>query len=173
MYAIKLFVHLMLPKSAKILTLLSQIPICFFLINALCSFFYYSSAVCCLALLMSAYSVPENLDIGMDQSNCERNLVSVLKEAIMKWVLSCCLEEEMEECVKLPPVLCRQSLHGIILYVNLPCNAEDCPGESGFADLYDGNALVEVGFLSLLQDIIFGDIVQSSTQSIVHTGSMC
>ncbi|XP_035183026.1 serine-protein kinase ATM isoform X2 [Oxyura jamaicensis] len=73
-----------------------------------------SSAVCCLALLMSAYSVPENLDIGMDQSNCERNLVSVLKEAIMKWVLSCCLEEEMEECVKLPPVLCSDFPHLMI-----------------------------------------------------------
>ncbi|XP_066845922.1 serine-protein kinase ATM isoform X1 [Anser cygnoides] len=73
-----------------------------------------SSAVCCLALLMSAYSVPENLDIGMDQSNCERNLVSVLKEAIMKWVLSCCLEEEMEECLKLPPVLCSDFPHLMI-----------------------------------------------------------
>ncbi|XP_009586363.1 PREDICTED: serine-protein kinase ATM-like, partial [Fulmarus glacialis] len=65
-----------------------------------------SSAVYCLSLVMSAYSVPENLDIGTEQNNCERNLDSVLKEAIMKWVLSCYLEEEMEECAELPPVLC-------------------------------------------------------------------
>lgn len=63
--------------------------------------------MCCLALAMSAYSVPENLDVGMEQTNRERNLDSVLKEAIMKWALSCNLEEEMEECSELPPVLCR------------------------------------------------------------------
>ncbi|XP_074906086.1 serine-protein kinase ATM isoform X3 [Buteo buteo] len=70
-----------------------------------------SSAVCCLSLVMSAYSVPENLDIGMEQNNCERNMDSVLKEAIMKWVLSCYLEEEMEECAELPPVLCSDFPH--------------------------------------------------------------
>lgn len=56
---------------------------------------------------MSTYSVPETLDVGMEQNNGERNLGSVLKETIMKWVLSCYLEEEMEECAELPPVLCR------------------------------------------------------------------
>ncbi|OXB62859.1 hypothetical protein ASZ78_015403 [Callipepla squamata] len=65
-----------------------------------------SSAVSCLALVMSAYSVPENLDVGMEQNNCERNLDSMLKVAIMKWILSCYLGEEMEECSELPPVLC-------------------------------------------------------------------
>lgn len=69
--------------------------------------FCYSSALCCLSLVMSAYSVPQNLDVGMEQNNCERNPDSLLKEAIMKWVLSCYLQEEMEECAELPPVLCR------------------------------------------------------------------
>ncbi|KAF4787679.1 Serine-protein kinase ATM [Turdus rufiventris] len=64
-----------------------------------------SSAVCCLSLVMSAYSVPENLDIGMEQNSSERNLGSVLREAIMKWLLSSYLEEEIEECAELPPVL--------------------------------------------------------------------
>ncbi|KAF2973693.1 hypothetical protein EK904_004535 [Melospiza melodia maxima] len=64
-----------------------------------------SSAVCCLSLVMSAYSVPENLDIGMEHNSSERNLGSVLREAIMKWLLSSCLEEEIEECAELPPVL--------------------------------------------------------------------
>uniref|UniRef100_A0A669QMV8 non-specific serine/threonine protein kinase n=1 Tax=Phasianus colchicus TaxID=9054 RepID=A0A669QMV8_PHACC len=70
-----------------------------------------SSAVCCLALVMSAYSVPENLDVGLEQNNCERNLDSVLKDAIMKWVLPCNLEEEMEECSEFPPVLCSDFPH--------------------------------------------------------------
>ncbi|XP_048790883.1 serine-protein kinase ATM isoform X2 [Lagopus muta] len=70
-----------------------------------------SSAVCCLALVMSAYSVPENLDVGLEQNNCERNLDSVLKDAIMKWVLPCNLEEEIEECSELPPVLCSDFPH--------------------------------------------------------------
>ncbi|XP_049679639.1 serine-protein kinase ATM isoform X2 [Accipiter gentilis] len=73
-----------------------------------------SSAVCCLSLVMSAYSVPENLDIGMEQNNCERSMDSVLKEAVMKWVLSCYLEEEMEECAELPPVLCSDFPHLIL-----------------------------------------------------------
>uniref|UniRef100_A0A803VV72 non-specific serine/threonine protein kinase n=1 Tax=Ficedula albicollis TaxID=59894 RepID=A0A803VV72_FICAL len=64
-----------------------------------------SSAVSCLSLVMSAYSVPENLDIGMEQNSSERNLGSVLREAIMKWLLSSYLEEEIEECAELPPVL--------------------------------------------------------------------
>lgn len=56
---------------------------------------------------MSVYSVPENLDTGMEQNSSERNLGSVLREAIMKWLLSSYLEEEIEECAELPPVLCR------------------------------------------------------------------
>ncbi|KAI1242007.1 hypothetical protein IHE44_0005519 [Lamprotornis superbus] len=67
-----------------------------------------SSAACCLSLVMSAYSVPENLDIGMEQNSSERNLGSVLREAIMKWLLSSYLEEEIEECAELPPVLCSE-----------------------------------------------------------------
>lgn len=56
---------------------------------------------------MSAYSVPENLDIGIGQNISERNLGSVLREAIMKWLLSSNLEEEIDECAELPPVLLR------------------------------------------------------------------
>ncbi|KAM6342206.1 serine-protein kinase ATM isoform 2-T3 [Podargus strigoides] len=85
-----------------------------------------SSAVCCLSLVMSAYSVPENLDVGMEQNSCERNLVSVLKEAIMKWVLSCYLEEEMEECVELPPVLCSDFPHLILQKILVSLTTKNC-----------------------------------------------
>ncbi|XP_029898300.1 serine-protein kinase ATM isoform X2 [Aquila chrysaetos chrysaetos] len=85
-----------------------------------------SSAVCCLSLVMSAYSVPENLDIGMEQNNCERNMDSVLKEAIMKWLLSCYLEEEMEECAELPPVLCGDFPHLILQKILVSLTMKNC-----------------------------------------------
>ncbi|XP_064297316.1 serine-protein kinase ATM isoform X2 [Phalacrocorax carbo] len=85
-----------------------------------------SSAVCCLSLVMSAYSVPENLDVGMEQNNCEKNLGSVLKEAIMKWVLSCYLEEEMEECVELLPVLCSDFPHLTLQKILVSLTMKNC-----------------------------------------------
>ncbi|XP_074672224.1 serine-protein kinase ATM isoform X4 [Strix aluco] len=85
-----------------------------------------SSAVCCLSLVMSAYSVPENLDIGMEQNNSERNLDYVLKEAIMKWLLSCCLEEDMEECAELPSVLCSDFPHLILQKILVSLTMKNC-----------------------------------------------
>ncbi|XP_064027162.1 serine-protein kinase ATM isoform X2 [Pogoniulus pusillus] len=85
-----------------------------------------SSAVYCLSLVMSAYSVPENLDIGVEQNNCERNPSSVLKEAIMKWVLSCCLEEEMEECAELPAVLCSHFPHLLLQKILVSLTMKNC-----------------------------------------------
>uniref|UniRef100_A0A8C6Z7X0 non-specific serine/threonine protein kinase n=1 Tax=Nothoprocta perdicaria TaxID=30464 RepID=A0A8C6Z7X0_NOTPE len=91
-----------------------------------------SSAVCCLALAMSACSVPENLDLGMEQSNGERNLGSILKEAIMKWVLSCHLEEEMEECVELPPVLCSDFPHLLLQKILVSLTMKNCRAAVNF-----------------------------------------
>ncbi|XP_062471298.1 serine-protein kinase ATM [Pezoporus occidentalis] len=85
-----------------------------------------SSAVCCLSLLMTAYSVPENLDVGMEQNNSERNLGSVLRQAIMKWLLSSCLEEEMEECAELPPVLCSDFPHLILQKILVSLTMKNC-----------------------------------------------
>ncbi|NXW63760.1 ATM kinase, partial [Eurystomus gularis] len=85
-----------------------------------------SSAVCCLSLVMSAYSVPDNLDIGMEQNNCERNLHSALKEAIVKWVLSCYLEEEMEECAELPSVLCSNFPHLVLQKILVSLTMKNC-----------------------------------------------
>ncbi|XP_074716231.1 serine-protein kinase ATM isoform X4 [Strix uralensis] len=85
-----------------------------------------SSAVCCLSLVMSACSVPENLDIGMEQNNSERNLDYVLKEAIMKWLLSCCLEEDMEECAELPSVLCSDFPHLMLQKILVSLTMKNC-----------------------------------------------
>ncbi|EMP35905.1 Serine-protein kinase ATM [Chelonia mydas] len=65
-----------------------------------------SPAARCLALAMTAYVIPETLKVGMMQNNCEGNTGYMLKEAIIKWLLFCHLEEKMEECIELPPVLC-------------------------------------------------------------------
>ncbi|NXI26409.1 ATM kinase, partial [Sterrhoptilus dennistouni] len=85
-----------------------------------------SSAVCCLSLVMSAYSVPENLDIGMEQNSSERNLGSVLREAIMKWLLSSYLEEEIEECAELPPVLCSDFPHLVLQKILVSLTMKNC-----------------------------------------------
>uniref|UniRef100_A0A8C3EEI8 non-specific serine/threonine protein kinase n=1 Tax=Corvus moneduloides TaxID=1196302 RepID=A0A8C3EEI8_CORMO len=84
------------------------------------------SAVCCLSLVMSTCSVPENLDIGMEQNNSERNLGSVLREAIMKWLLSSCLEEEIEECAELPPVLCSDFPHLVLQKILVSLTMKNC-----------------------------------------------
>ncbi|XP_061847968.1 serine-protein kinase ATM isoform X4 [Colius striatus] len=85
-----------------------------------------SSAVCCLSSVMSAYSVPDNLDIGAELSNSERNLDSVLKEAIMKWLLSYYLGEEMEECAELPTVLCSDFPHLILPKILVSLTMKNC-----------------------------------------------
>uniref|UniRef100_A0A8C3MX52 non-specific serine/threonine protein kinase n=1 Tax=Geospiza parvula TaxID=87175 RepID=A0A8C3MX52_GEOPR len=85
-----------------------------------------SSAVCCLSLVMSAYSVPENLDIGMERSSSERNLGSVLREAIMKWLLSSYLEEEIEECTELPPVLLSDFPHLVLQKILVSLTMKNC-----------------------------------------------
>lgn len=56
---------------------------------------------------MTDFTVPETLTSGTVQNNCEGNAVYSLKETIVKWLLLCGLEEEMEDIVELPPVLCR------------------------------------------------------------------
>uniref|UniRef100_A0A8C3XBW8 non-specific serine/threonine protein kinase n=1 Tax=Cyanoderma ruficeps TaxID=181631 RepID=A0A8C3XBW8_9PASS len=85
-----------------------------------------SSAVCCLSLVMSAYSVPENLDIGMEQNSSERNLGSALREAIIKWLLSSYLEEEIEECAELPPVLCSDFPHLVLQKILVSLTMKNC-----------------------------------------------
>ncbi|NXP37747.1 ATM kinase, partial [Leiothrix lutea] len=91
-----------------------------------------SSAVCCLSLVMSAYSVPENLDIGMEQNSSERNLGSVLREAIMKWLLSSYLEEEIEECAELPPVLCSDFPHLVLQKILVSLTMKNCRASMNF-----------------------------------------
>ncbi|XP_054829190.1 serine-protein kinase ATM [Eublepharis macularius] len=65
-----------------------------------------SSAAQCLALAMTTLGVPETLNIGMAQNYWEGNASYTLKETIVKWLLFCHLEEDMEDTMELPPILC-------------------------------------------------------------------
>ncbi|XP_037361576.1 serine-protein kinase ATM [Talpa occidentalis] len=61
-------------------------------------------AVCCLTLALTIYVVPETLKTGMEQNICEVNRSLSLKELIMKWLLSCHLEDDLEDST-VPPIL--------------------------------------------------------------------
>nr|XP_056714051.1 serine-protein kinase ATM [Euleptes europaea] len=63
-----------------------------------------SSAAHCLVLAMTTLGVPETLNMGMAQNYWEGNAGYTLKETIMKWLLFCHLEEDMEDSMKLPPI---------------------------------------------------------------------
>nr|XP_009682092.1 PREDICTED: serine-protein kinase ATM isoform X1 [Struthio camelus australis] len=120
-----------------------------------------SSAICCLALVMSACSVPENLDVGMEQNNCERNLSSMLKEAIMKWVLSCYLEEEMEECTELPPVLCSDFPHLLLQKILVSLTMKNCRAAINFFQ----SAAECVQHLQGKEEISFSDVEELYLQT--------
>ncbi|KAM8821480.1 serine-protein kinase ATM [Eudromia elegans] len=120
-----------------------------------------SSAVCCLAVVMSACSVPENLDLGMEQNNSERNLGSILKEAIMKWVLSCYLEEEMEECVELPPVLCSDFPHLLLQKILVSLTMKNSRAAVNFFQ----NAAECVQHLQVKEEISFSDVEELYLQT--------
>ncbi|XP_061484637.1 serine-protein kinase ATM isoform X2 [Rhineura floridana] len=61
-----------------------------------------SSAAQCLALVMRTLEVPET---GAVHNNWEGSATYTLKEAIMKWLLFCHVEEDMENNVELFPIL--------------------------------------------------------------------
>uniref|UniRef100_K7FFL2 non-specific serine/threonine protein kinase n=1 Tax=Pelodiscus sinensis TaxID=13735 RepID=K7FFL2_PELSI len=91
-----------------------------------------SPAARCLALAMTAYAVPETLKVGMLQNNCGGNSAYTLKEAIMKWLLFCHLEEEMEECVELPPVLCSDFPHLVLQKILVSLTLKNCRAAMNF-----------------------------------------
>uniref|UniRef100_A0A670HWK5 non-specific serine/threonine protein kinase n=1 Tax=Podarcis muralis TaxID=64176 RepID=A0A670HWK5_PODMU len=64
-----------------------------------------SSAAKCLALAMTSLEVPETSKTEAVQNDWEGSAASTLKETIMKWLLFCHLEEEMEHKTEPPPIL--------------------------------------------------------------------
>uniref|UniRef100_A0A8D2J9V7 non-specific serine/threonine protein kinase n=1 Tax=Varanus komodoensis TaxID=61221 RepID=A0A8D2J9V7_VARKO len=64
------------------------------------------SAAQCLALTMITLEVPESLKIETAQNNWEGSTACTLKETIMKWLLSCHVEDDIGDGVELPPILC-------------------------------------------------------------------
>ncbi|XP_074841015.1 serine-protein kinase ATM isoform X2 [Carettochelys insculpta] len=86
----------------------------------------------CLALAMTAYVVPQTLKVGMLQNNCEGNTNYVLQEAIMKWLLFCHLEEEMEDYMELPPVLCSDFPHLVLQKILVSLTMKNCKAAMTF-----------------------------------------
>lgn len=62
-------------------------------------------ALCCLTQALSTYVVPETINAGMEQNGYEASRSFYLKELIMKWLLLCQPEEDLEESTELPPIL--------------------------------------------------------------------
>ncbi|XP_055963591.1 serine-protein kinase ATM isoform X1 [Sorex fumeus] len=62
-------------------------------------------AVRCLTLALSTSAVPETVQAGMELNGYEVNRNFSLKELIMKWLLLCQPEDDLEESTELPPVL--------------------------------------------------------------------
>ncbi|XP_004614157.2 serine-protein kinase ATM [Sorex araneus] len=62
------------------------------------------TAVRCLTLALSTCTVPETVQAGMEQNGYEVNRSISLKELIMKWLLLCQPEDDLEESTELPPV---------------------------------------------------------------------
>ncbi|XP_042315979.1 serine-protein kinase ATM isoform X2 [Sceloporus undulatus] len=64
------------------------------------------SAAQFLTVALRTSEVPEILKNGTVQNDCEGNTTLSLKEAILKWLLFCHEEEDIEDTVELPPILC-------------------------------------------------------------------
>ncbi|KYO44923.1 serine-protein kinase ATM isoform X2 [Alligator mississippiensis] len=85
-----------------------------------------SPAACCLASVMTACVVPETLEVGKVQNNCEGNTGYLLKEAIMKWLLFCHLEEVMDDCMEPSPVLCSDFPHLVLQKILVSLTMKNC-----------------------------------------------
>uniref|UniRef100_A0A6J0UF85 non-specific serine/threonine protein kinase n=1 Tax=Pogona vitticeps TaxID=103695 RepID=A0A6J0UF85_9SAUR len=94
------------------------------------------SAAQFLTSAITALEVPETLQNGTVQGNCE---VHTLKEMIVKWLLFCHSEETIEDSAELPPVLCsdfpKLELQKILVSLTMKnsrsamkffCNASEC-----------------------------------------------
>uniref|UniRef100_A0A7M4F6F5 non-specific serine/threonine protein kinase n=1 Tax=Crocodylus porosus TaxID=8502 RepID=A0A7M4F6F5_CROPO len=85
-----------------------------------------SPAACCLASVMTACVVPETLEAGKVQNNCQGNTGYLLKESIMKWLLFCHLEEVMDDCMELSPILCSDFPHLVLQKILVSLTMKNC-----------------------------------------------
>ncbi|XP_053166934.1 serine-protein kinase ATM [Hemicordylus capensis] len=91
-----------------------------------------SSAVQCLAIAMTTLTVPETLNIQPVQNNWEGNTVYTLKETIVKWLLFCHLEKDMEDSLELPPVLCSAFPNLVLQKVLVSLTMKNCRAAMAF-----------------------------------------
>uniref|UniRef100_A0A803T187 FAT domain-containing protein n=1 Tax=Anolis carolinensis TaxID=28377 RepID=A0A803T187_ANOCA len=64
------------------------------------------SAAQFLTIALKTSELPEILKSGTAQNNWEGSTALTLKEEIMKWLLFCHVEEDTEDTMELPPILC-------------------------------------------------------------------
>ncbi|XP_029458325.1 serine-protein kinase ATM [Rhinatrema bivittatum] len=85
-----------------------------------------SPAVHCLALVLTACTLPENLKIEMETCVCEGNRGYTLKELIIQWLLSYQLNEDMEENPEPPTIICRDFPHLVLQKILVSLTMKDC-----------------------------------------------
>ncbi|XP_048349844.1 serine-protein kinase ATM [Sphaerodactylus townsendi] len=85
-----------------------------------------SSAAQFLAVAMRSLGVPETSNVKTAQNYGEGNAGYTLKETIMKWLLFCHLEEDMEDSVELPPILCSDFPNLVLQKILVSLTMKNC-----------------------------------------------
>ncbi|XP_075858601.1 serine-protein kinase ATM isoform X1 [Microcebus murinus] len=89
-------------------------------------------AVCCLTLALTISVVPETVKMEIEQNICEVNRSFSLKESIMKWLLFCHLEDDLEDSTKLPPILQSNFPHLVVEKILVSLTMKNCKAAMNF-----------------------------------------
>ncbi|XP_060036103.1 serine-protein kinase ATM isoform X1 [Erinaceus europaeus] len=89
-------------------------------------------AVCCLTLALTICVVPETVKTGMEQNICDINRSLSLKESIMKWLLFCQLEDDLEDSTELPPILHGNFPHLVLEKILVSLTMKNCKATMNF-----------------------------------------
>ncbi|XP_069496513.1 serine-protein kinase ATM isoform X1 [Ambystoma mexicanum] len=85
-----------------------------------------SSAARCFALALTDCVLPSNFEKGMEQGACEGTGILSFKEAVIKWLLCCNQDEEIEDHADQSPVLCREFPPYVLPKILVSLTMKDC-----------------------------------------------
>ncbi|XP_004626277.1 serine-protein kinase ATM [Octodon degus] len=91
-----------------------------------------SAAVGCLTLALTSCVIPETLKTGTEQNVCEVNRSFSLKESIMRWLLLCQSEDDLEDNEELPPILQSNFPHLILEKILVSLTMKNCKAAMDF-----------------------------------------
>ncbi|XP_073922893.1 serine-protein kinase ATM isoform X4 [Castor canadensis] len=91
-----------------------------------------SPAVCCLTLALTTSVLPETVKVGREQNICEVNRNFSSKESIMRWLLLCQLEDDLEDTTVPPPVLQSNFPHLILEKILVSLTMKNCKAAVNF-----------------------------------------